>query len=107
MIGAYRSLRCPLQPGLILLLMASLSCASHSPRPPADALTDEWIRAEVFRRLQASDRVEAHRISVDSAEGVVVLVGTQTSLNQIRAALEAAGRVRGVRKIVNQIRVIP
>lgn len=73
---------------------------------PLGADADEWISAEVRRVLQRDDRIDASTLRVETRDGVVVLSGVASTLDQVRRALRLAGQVRGVEQIVNRIRVL-
>lgn len=98
--------RAPLTPLIAVVAVISLGCASTSGPPPSAELTDEWISAEVWRLLDESEEVDADGVRVEAHDGVVVLSGTQSSVEQVREALRLAVRVRGVRQVVNHLRVI-
>lgn len=88
-------------------LGASIGCSVR--RPPDGATPaeiDAWITEEVRSRLAASEDVTAADLDVETRDGVVVLSGIQSSLEEVRHALEIAGRVRGVRQVVNRIHVM-
>ena len=87
-------------------LIVSISCAGTSFRPPSLGLTDDWISAEVLRRLTENEQVDADSIRVETRDRIVVLSGVQEGLDQVRAALQVAARVRGVRQVVNHLRVV-
>ena len=73
---------------------------------PLGADADEWISAEVRRALHRDDRIDASMLRVETRDGVVVLSGVASTLDQVRRALRLAGRVRGVEQIVNRILVL-
>ncbi len=91
---------------LAVLLVHGLvvGCASTQVAPAAD---DDWISAEVWRRLGQDRRVDAAEMAVDTRDGVVVVSGIAASTREVRRALQIAADVRGVRQVVNRLRVLP
>ena len=93
---------------VMLLAVGALgACASTGERPLSEALTDDWINSEVRRGLAESDKVESEGLRVETRDGVVALSGVLSTTDQVREALRIAARIRGVRQVVNHIRVIP
>lgn len=90
----------------LVALSALAACASTGSPVPLGGDADEWISAEVRRVLQRDDRIDASTLRVETRDGVVVLSGVASTLDQVRRALRLAGRVRGVEQIVNRIRVL-
>lgn len=88
---------------LMLGLAAACASAPRAAQVPAD---DDWISAEVWRRLDSDRRVDAAEIAVESRAGVVVLSGIAASTDEVRRALRLAADVRGVQQVVNRLRVI-
>lgn len=88
-------------------ILVSPACASSRARPQPGVSVDEWINAEVRRVLQRDERVDATTITVETHEGVVILTGIASSLDEIRRALRLAGRVDGALQIVNRLRLSP
>lgn len=95
---------------LVLLLGCSLSvlsaCAARGPIGSDPAEVDAWITREVLRVLAEEDEVVIEDLRVETGDGVVVLFGVQPSTEAVAAALNRAARVRGVRQVINQIRVV-
>jgi osmotically-inducible protein OsmY len=71
----------------------------------AARLDDAELKAAVYESLLDDDRVEAGRIRVIVEDGVVTLVGLARTREQQDRALAAAGRVPGVRLVVNRLRI--
>jgi len=66
---------------------------------------DSDIRKDVLEHLEFEPSLEASSIGVAVHSGVVTLTGHVTSYAQKRSAEEAAGRVRGVKAIAQDIEV--
>jgi osmotically-inducible protein OsmY len=70
-------------------------------------MTDENLRRHVADELSWDPRTDSAAIDVSAAGGAVTLRGTVASLRQKRAADVAAARVRGVSRVVSELRVQP
>ena len=92
---------------LTAMICLATSCAARGPVGSDQVTIDEWITAELRRVLAEDSRVDAEEISVETRDGVVVLSGIQSSLENVRRALQLAQRVPRVRQVVNQIHVVP
>jgi len=89
-----------------LLLIIALSCCATAPKDPVVGSPDEALTAAVAEALAADDRLDSAAIVIMVAEGIVDLSGTVGSADQVRRALRRAADVKGVRGIVNRLRVI-
>jgi osmotically-inducible protein OsmY len=69
------------------------------------AVRDDDLRVRVAAELSWDPQVGGGAIGVSAAGGTVTLRGTVASLRVQRAAGQAAARVRGVTRVVNQLRV--
>src|SRR5258708_34119539 len=67
--------------------------------------TDEAIQADVLEELQWDSRAQPNEIGVAVKDGIVTLTGWGDSYLKKIAAEEAAHRVRGVKAVVNDIKV--
>lgn len=67
--------------------------------------TNEELRDSVLAQLDADPRIDAQHIGVSADDGVVMLTGTVSSFAQKWSAEEAAKRVKGVRAVVEELRV--
>lgn len=66
------------------------------------------IAADVDRALASDTRIDHAKIEVSAGvEGVIVLDGQVDTYNEKAVAEEIAGRVRGVKDVINNITVIP
>jgi len=68
-------------------------------------MTDDDLRRDVAAELCWDPRLDSAAIEVSAAGGMVTLRGTVASLWHKRAGGNAAGRVRGVTRIANELRV--
>lgn len=66
---------------------------------------NETLRDDVIAELDSDPRVDAERIGVIAEEGLVTLNGTVPALAQKWAAEEAVKRVKGVRAVVEDLKV--
>ncbi|MFQ5745037.1 MAG: BON domain-containing protein [Acidobacteriota bacterium] len=82
------------------------ACAARPPVGSNPRDLDAWITAEVTRVLAKESMVNVEDLHVETRDGVVVLSGVQASLEKVSRAIERAARVRGVRQVINQIRVV-
>lgn len=90
----------------VVLPGLAVACASMGGGRPEGMSEDAWITEQVRASLVRDSQVEAGKIEVETREGVVFLSGLQRTFEQVRRALERAAAVRGVRQVVNQIRVL-
>ena len=68
-------------------------------------MTDDDLRQDVAAELYWDPQVDSAAIEVSAAGGMVTLRGTVASLRHKRAGGHAAGRVRGVTGVANDLRV--
>jgi osmotically-inducible protein OsmY len=68
-------------------------------------MTDDDLRRDVAAELCWDPQVDSAAIEVSAADGMVTLRGTVASLRHKRAGGSAAGRVRGVTGVANDLRV--
>lgn len=95
---------------LLLVLCAVLlgvSVPAHAKVPAEEVIADRDITNAVEQRLLRDRAVPFHLIDVDTAAGVVTLSGKAYSLLARRRAARIARSLKGVRSVVNTIRVIP
>ena len=59
-----------------------------------------------MRILAEDDDIDSADIRIETRDGVVVLSGVQSSLEQVREILKKVSRVRGVREVINRVRVV-
>jgi osmotically-inducible protein OsmY len=68
-------------------------------------MTDDELRCDVAAELSLDPRTADEAIEVSAANGAVTLLGTVGSLRLKHAGGRAAARVRGVTRVVNELRV--
>ncbi|HUO84533.1 MAG TPA: BON domain-containing protein, partial [Thermoanaerobaculia bacterium] len=73
--------------------------------PAEQQVPSRQITAAIERDLASSRRIDADRIAVQTFDGIVTLSGTSDNLISKMRAERIAGMVRGVRSIINRIRV--
>ncbi len=71
--------------------------------PEQQLLSDECLRIEVLAALAAEKRIASGGLHVGVLHGIVHLAGQVATLLERSAAEETAGRVPGVRGVVNRI----
>ena len=72
---------------------------------PALAQQDELLATAVHEALAKDRRVDAQQVRVQAEGGTVRLLGEVDTNDERRAAEEVAERVRGVRRVENQLSV--
>jgi len=72
-----------------------------------DASRDVWITSMAKMRLLADSRTPALDINVDTRDGVVTLFGIVPGNEAKRAAEADARKVSGVRRVRNELQVVP
>ena len=75
------------------------------PRTIGTQIDDATITAKVKLKLLEDPLTKARKIDVDTVNGVVTLTGVVESKKEIERAIEIAKSVKGVKKIVNNLRV--
>lgn len=87
----------------VLILTAALASAASTDKP----LTDQAITDAIEDELVADQAIAAHRIDIQTADGVVTLSGTVNNLLAKTRATRIAETVKGVRSVVNTMQVEP
>ena len=72
---------------------------------PALGQTDELLATAVHEALAKDRRVDAQQVRVQAEGGTVRLLGEVDTNDERKAAEEVAKRVRGVRRVENQLSV--
>src|SRR5262249_9213953 len=88
--------------GVMVLLGA---CQSTTGRTLGQNIDDSSITASVKAKLAAEKIATLTRIDVDTNQGVVALNGTVQTTEMRTRAEEIARRVKGVRDVINNLRV--
>lgn len=92
--------------GLVAVVVMLLSaCSSMTGKSLGENIDDAGITAAVKSKLAAEKISTVTRIDVDTNQGVVALTGTVPSEAMRVRADEIAREVRGVRDVVNNLRV--
>ena len=88
--------------GVVLLLAA---CQSTTGRTLGENIDDTAITTSVKAKLAAEQISTVTRIDVDTNQGVVALNGTVRSTEMRARAEQIARQVKGVRDVINNLRV--
>jgi len=101
-----------LAPILLPSLLAGLVLFGPLPGLAAQApkgrdLDDKDITRVIQSRLQRNDAIPAHRITVSTTRGIVTLAGSVGSLPAHDEAVRVARSVKGVRSVIDRIKVMP
>ena len=96
---------------LIILILAALTLAGAAgdPSSPPDLNTggDDWVTVKAQTALYRDLRYVGHRLSVETAQGVVTLRGKVDSEEDKAAAVEIVRSIDGVRDIRSDLTVVP
>jgi len=88
------------------LILGLAGCASSGTGQKTGAYVDDaWITTKVKSEMVADKEVKAHKIEVDTKNGVVTLTGTVESWQEANKATDIARGVKGVTAVENDIRV--
>jgi osmotically-inducible protein OsmY len=91
-----------------MALLAVIVFALPGPATGAvSEVTDLGISDAVEDRLLSDPAVPLHRIEITVESGVVELDGTTTNVTAKQRAVELASVIRGVRSVIDRIRVVP
>ena len=82
------------------------SAASSSNETVPGKVDDSWITTKVKSKLAAAKGIKSSDISVNTTDGVVTLTGTVASSKQRTRVEHLAKQVKGVKSVVNQIKVV-
>ncbi len=75
------------------------------PRTLGTQIDDATITAKIKLKLLEDPITKARKIDVDTVNGVVTLTGIVESEKEIKRAVEIARNVKGVKKVVNNLRI--
>jgi hyperosmotically inducible periplasmic protein len=84
---------------LLAVLLASVCLAAGKP------VSDGVITDQVMIKLTSDPDVKGGALKVDVKDGVVTLTGTVTEQKQKDKAGKLAGKVKGVKSVVNNITI--
>ena len=88
-----------------MLVIALSACGGAT---PPDTVPDDpnlALAQEIRRALEAAS-LPADGLEIAASEGEVVISGTAPSIDDVRRILRVASDVRGVRSLVNRVRVV-
>jgi len=71
------------------------------------SVDDAWIHTKVVSKLIGDSQTPEHRINVDVNNNVVTLRGTVDSSNEKAEAARIARETEGVKRVIDQIKVVP
>ena len=92
--------------GLVLVAaMLMASCQATTGRTAGRNVDDAALTASVNAALVADKPSNFTRIDVDTTSGVVSLTGTVETAEQRARAEQLAGRVDGVKRVINNLQV--
>ena len=91
--------------GVLIAGLAGCASSGGTGQKTGEYVDDAWITSKVKSKMIADDEVKAHKIDVDTAQGVVTLSGTVESWQEANKAAEIARGVKGVTAVENDIRV--
>lgn len=89
---------------LALVMVFSVACQSLNQMTPR-GMDDGAIELEVRAKIGEDAANKALDVGVSSKDGVVTLSGTANSQDQKRKIGEAANDVKGVKAVINNLRV--
>lgn len=89
----------------VVAVMLMASCQATTGRTAGRNVDDAALTASVNAALVADKPSNFTRIDVDTTSGVVSLNGTVETAEQKARAEQLAGRVNGVKRVVNNLQV--
>lgn len=90
----------------VLALAALVAAGCSSTRSVGEQVDDATITSKIKTKLAGDPEVNPFNIDVDTLDGVVTLSGEVRDPEARREAEELAWATRGVRDVVNEIRVV-
>jgi hyperosmotically inducible protein len=90
---------------LLVAVLVIFGCQAMTGRTAGRNIDDAAITASVKSSLVADKASNLTRVDVDTTNGVVSLNGVVESPEQKNRAAQLAGRVDGVRNVVNNLQV--
>lgn len=88
-----------------LMAAALLTGACSSTRTTGEQFDDGWINTKIKAKLTSDTSINAFNINVDVLDGVVTLKGTVEKEETRRRAQRYAERTKGVKRVINEIKV--
>ena len=89
----------------VAIMMLRAACASMTGKTLGENIDDAGITAKVKAKLAGEKISTVTRIDVDTNQGVVALNGTVSSEEMRVRAAQLARDVKGVRDVVNNLKV--
>lgn len=89
----------------VAIMMVLAACSSMTGKTLGENIDDAGITTQVKAKLAGEKISTVTRIDVDTNQGVVALNGTVQSETMRARAAEVARQVKGVRDVVNNLRV--
>jgi osmotically-inducible protein OsmY len=90
---------------VLIAVMLMASCQAMTGRSAGRNVDDAALTASVNAALVSDKPSNFTRIDVDTTSGVVSLTGTVETAEQKARAEQLAGRVDGVKRVVNNLQV--
>ncbi|MCS6952565.1 MAG: BON domain-containing protein [Bryobacterales bacterium] len=87
----------------VFMLLSAFAAAAWAQKP----VSDDWIYDEVRRRLAGDRDVKGGGLDVEVRDGVVTLRGKVRTEKQKSKAERIARKVKGVKRVVNELVVEP
>jgi len=91
--------------GALILALAGCASSGNTGKKTGEYVDDAWITTKVKSEMIADSEVKAHKIDVDTKNGVVKLSGTVETWQQANKANDIARGIKGVTAVENDIRV--
>ncbi|WP_243373094.1 BON domain-containing protein [Geotalea sp. SG265] len=88
-------------------LYAATSDHSGSKETMGEKIDDATITSKVKMELMANKGTSALHTDVDTTNGVVTLTGKAKTVSEKKLATEVAKKVKGVKRVINDIAVVP
>ena len=95
-----------MRPIVFVSLLLAVGCAARAGVDGNPVSEDQRITAQVLRILEESDDIVSVDLRVETRDGVVIVSGVQSSLEQVREMLDKVSRVRGVREVINRVHIV-
>ena len=91
--------------GALIVALAGCASSGDTGKKTGAYVDDAWITTKVKSEMVADKDVKAHKIEVDTKNGIVRLTGTVESWQEANKATDIARSVKGVTAVENDIRV--
>jgi hyperosmotically inducible protein len=90
---------------IVLLAFALVGCTSMTGKTASESIDDASITAAVKTRLASEKVATLTKVDVDTNKGTVYLTGNVDNLMMKQRAADLARSVKGVREVVNNLKV--